>query len=258
MNRRPLKRFLVVFLLVLIVAGQALPIQAKSTKPSAAGYFRMLSPGQAGNRTEIDCWSLIHYSSWEPRPGNVWANNTYAPQPLTLEDFPAWDDSWNTFYKPRITGNFSGTTDEIIQWVACKWGISDNLLRAWAYIESNWKQPKLGAYLPITWGLCVPGHMADSCPTAFGILQTVWYYHPFGQEPFGAWPWIEKSTAFTLDLAAAEFRGCYDGLSAYMGPTAGDVWGCIASWRTRTYKPGGGSYAARVKMANQTRPWLKW
>ena len=34
--------------------------------------------------------------------------------------------------KPRITGNFTGTTDEIIQWAACKWGWSDNVVRAQA------------------------------------------------------------------------------------------------------------------------------
>ncbi len=33
-----------------------------------------------------------------------------------------------------------GTTDEIIQWAACKWGLPDNFLRAEAYTESTWFQ----------------------------------------------------------------------------------------------------------------------
>ena len=40
----------------------------------------------------------------------------------------------------RVTGHFTGTTDEIIQWAACKWGLSDNLLRAIAVRESGWYQ----------------------------------------------------------------------------------------------------------------------
>src|SRR5262245_64477950 len=36
----------------------------------------------------------------------------------------------------RVTGNFTGTTGEIIQWAACKWGFNVNALRAQAAIES--------------------------------------------------------------------------------------------------------------------------
>jgi len=40
----------------------------------------------------------------------------------------------------RVNGNFVGTTDEILQWAACKWGIPDNVIRAVAYQESTWYQ----------------------------------------------------------------------------------------------------------------------
>jgi hypothetical protein len=33
-------------------------------------------------------------------------------------------------YKARVTGNFRGTTDEVIQWAAIKWGFHPDLLRA--------------------------------------------------------------------------------------------------------------------------------
>ena len=33
-----------------------------------------------------------------------------------------------------------GTTDEIFQWAACKWGVPDDLLRAVAVRESTWHQ----------------------------------------------------------------------------------------------------------------------
>jgi soluble lytic murein transglycosylase-like protein len=36
-----------------------------------------------------------------------------------------------------VTGNFRGTTDEIIRWAAWKWGIDEDLLRAVAARESD-------------------------------------------------------------------------------------------------------------------------
>ena len=72
-------------------------------------------------------------SSWEPRPENTTANHTCRP-PDTLANFAQWNSAWNSNYKPRIDGNFQGTTDEIIQWAACKWGWSDELIRAEAVV----------------------------------------------------------------------------------------------------------------------------
>jgi hypothetical protein len=48
--------------------------------------------------------------------------------------------NWDSWLLPRVDGQYTGTTDEIIQWAACKWGISDNLLRAQAVRESTWYQ----------------------------------------------------------------------------------------------------------------------
>ena len=42
-----------------------------------------------------------------------------------------------TLYR-RVTGNFTGTTDEIIQWAACKWGIDEDIVRAQMAKESWW------------------------------------------------------------------------------------------------------------------------
>ncbi|MBE0695759.1 MAG: hypothetical protein IH586_02440, partial [Anaerolineaceae bacterium] len=43
-----------------------------------------------------------------------------------------------SIYNSRITGNFTGTTDEILQWAACKWGIDEDIVRAQAATESWW------------------------------------------------------------------------------------------------------------------------
>jgi autotransporter family porin len=37
-----------------------------------------------------------------------------------------------------VTGHFTGTTDEILQWGAYKWGFDPDLVRANAVDESRW------------------------------------------------------------------------------------------------------------------------
>lgn len=49
-----------------------------------------------------------------------------------------YNSLWDTWLLHRVDGRFSGTTDEILQWAACKWGLPDNLLRADAVEESTW------------------------------------------------------------------------------------------------------------------------
>ena len=102
-------------------------------------------------------------SSWEPRPENDTANHTAPTNPQDLANFSQWNATWNATYKPRIDGNFQGTTDEIIQWAACKWGWSDDLIRAEAVQESSWRQSTAG-----------------DGGNSFGLLQIKWNYHPAG------------------------------------------------------------------------------
>ena len=103
----------------------------------------MTAPGTAFP-SDAECAAQVRRSSWEPRPENYVANHTVAPQPNTLAKFSSWTTAWNSTYKTRITGNFTGTTDEIIQWVACKWGWSDEVLRAQSVQESSWRESAEG------------------------------------------------------------------------------------------------------------------
>ena len=64
-----------------------------------------------------------------------------------------------------MDGQFTGTTDEIFQWAACKWGLPDNLVRAIAVRESTWYQ-----YETYSSGRCVTnwgcGDMMSSANSA--------------------------------------------------------------------------------------------
>ena len=96
---------------------------------------------------------------------------------------------------------------------------------------------------------------------SFGIIQEKWYYNPDGVASDAAgssYPWIKRSTAYSLDLAVAQLRGCYDGMSTYLGNTRGQLWGCIGSWYSGGWDPSGGSYAASVQNHLSAKPWLNW
>jgi hypothetical protein len=203
-------------------------------------------------------------SSWEPRPENNTANHTAPTNPQDLANFSQWNATWNATYKPRIDGHFSGTTDEIIQWVACKWGWSDNLVRAEAFVESHWNQatgPKYGfGDYETDPSDCTYDH-TPPCPTSFGIIQVKWLFHPAGyssSSPQSSYPWITRSTAYDLDVQVAEMRGCYDGMSTYLGDTRGDLWGCIQDWNSGSWSPDGGPYSAEVQATMTAEPWLTW
>jgi autotransporter family porin len=221
-----------------------------------------LSAPGAAFPSDADCAARVHMSTWEPRPENDVANHTMGPVTNTLGNFSQWSATWNAVDRPRIDGQFAGTTDEIIQWAACKWGLSDEALRAQAVVESSWRQSEVSDFEPRSNGHCVFDDTTDrSCPTSFSIIQVKWYYHPqyfASNSPQSSYPWIKNSTAFALDQAAAEMRGCYDGQSTYLGKTTGDIWGCIQDWYSGAWTPGGGAYANQVKAYVTSKPWLTW
>jgi len=62
------------------------------------------------------------------------------PHNLSVENYwTKWGDTRN-----QATGDFTGTTTEIIQWAACKWGIDEDTIRAAAVPESYWHMSTVG------------------------------------------------------------------------------------------------------------------
>jgi hypothetical protein len=108
-------------------------------------------------------------SDRETVPENSGANMS-VPKDLSLPPWPDfWNPSVNRLFVPRIDGQYTGTTDQIIVWGACKWGISTDVVRAMAMQESSWRQSTVGDYVDNP-ALCVDGYSVP-CPTSFGILQ---------------------------------------------------------------------------------------
>ena len=61
-----------------------------------------------------------------PDPSAVHA--AFAARPRAVGG--AYDAHWDSWLLPRVDGQFTGTTDEIFQWGACKWGLPEALLRS--------------------------------------------------------------------------------------------------------------------------------
>jgi hypothetical protein len=168
----------------------------------------------------------------------------------------------NRHIVPRINGDFTGTTAEILRWAACKWGINQDIVFAQAAVESWWRQTTKGDWE--TSG-CPPGHgpgvdgRPGLCPQSWGVLQNRYPYET------SSWPGIARSTAMNADLAYAIWRACYDGYETWLNTVphvgryhAGDAWGCVGRWFAgRWHTPPAQKYIARVKQYLRERIWTK-
>jgi autotransporter family porin len=163
----------------------------------------------------------------------------------------------------RVDGNFTGTTDEILQWVACKWGIDENVVRAQAAVESWWNMSNLGDWTGNA-AVCAPNHPIGSdpahprqCPESVGMLQVRYQYtkNAFNQ--------AETSAAYNADYVYAAWRACYDGEETWLNTTdhegtyrPGDLWGCVGVWYAgRWYTAPAQGYISKVQNYLSERIW---
>jgi hypothetical protein len=195
-------------------------------------------PPNAPLRDGRKCGSLVQRTAWEPRPDNTLANHR-VPTAQQIARLSPWGpaiglDAKADIFRKQITGNFTGTTDEIIQWASCKWGIDVNIMRAQAVKESEWHQSYRGDWTTDR-HLCPPGTWNDTgCYQSYGILQIKYIYN------ISAWPMSRDNTAFNIDYMYGYTRACYEGWTNYLyerSPSrgyssyhAGDLWGCIGAW----------------------------
>ncbi len=232
----------------------------RPTMPSSTTFFDVLLPGSR-LPSDAECASLVK-SRPENKRSNVTANNTRGNQGIAGDFFGGDDPRANTEIGVRVDGSFTGTTDEILQWAACKWGFNEDVVRAQAAMESWWRQDTKGDWTTNS-ANCAPGHglgadgQAGQCPESFGILQNRYPYEKSG------WPGMETSTAFNADLAYAEMRACYEGYETWLntvdrGSTyaAGDMWGCVGRWYAgRWHTSAAETYITKVKSYLNQRIW---
>ncbi len=153
----------------------------------------------------------------------------------------------------RADGQYTGTTDEILQWGSCKWGFDANVTRATAVNESHWHQDAIG----------------DN-GESYGILQIK---ITAGNYPSTV-PYEQNSTAFNVDYKLAQQRACFEGQISYLTgrpplsgyPTyqqaQGNVdqmlWGCVGQWFSGGwYDSGAVNYINEVQSYLASKPWLQ-
>ena len=122
------------------------------------------------------------------------------------------------------------STDDLIQWAAHKWGISENWLRAEYVVESYWNQFNLGDDTKVSsgWYDLYPYQSriphSSNVDQSLGITQVRWA--PDGSFPPGTEPLRWESTAFNIDEQASTIRFYYDNPS-----------GARYSWGDSSYAP---------------------
>jgi hypothetical protein len=234
-------------------------------------YFATLPP-HAALPSGAQCAAEVHASQSEPemREANTPANHT-VPTLAQLAMFhlfpikgrfaPA-SDFW------RVDGQFTGTTDEILRWGACKWGVDEDVVRAEAAAESHWLQSGAGDSTSDR-SLCPSGTGYQGawdgtrCMQSYGIMQMKY-------KSFGGWPLSKDSTAFNVDFRLAYQRACMNGDINYLaqrvpepgyptypnGTTDQMMWGCMGDWFSGGwYDKGAVHYIAEVKSLLTRKGW---
>ncbi len=234
--------------------------------PAAAGaapaYFRTLPPG-AALPTGAQCAAWVRARPMaESKAANA-RDNQVTGQSVGARFFSAGDSPLaDELLAPRINGDFTGTTAEILRWAACKWGIDQDVVFAQAAVESWWQQDTLGDWAADA-SACPPGHQpgqdgkSGQCPQSYGILQN---RYPFEQ---ASWPGIGDSTAMNADTAYAIWRSCYDGYEPWLNTVPhngtyaqGDLWGCVGRWFSgRWHDAGAQQYIAKVQQYLSEKIW---
>ena len=238
-----------------LVLALAQPAQAAvehpSVRPRALLDILHADPGSGSKATtrpvgspplsDAEAAARVRRSSFEPRPGNTKYNQTM-PTAAQLAMWNVNPDKSGFESNTRVTGRFTGTTDEILQWAAHKWGFDEDVFRAVAANESWWHQTAGGA---------------DQ--QGGGLMSPTWSQH-LGSLPIGM-----ASTAFNVDWFAATMRFYFDGGATWFNDvergrqySAGDFWGCIGAWYAgRWHTAGAERYVSEVRHWLRQRVWAQ-
>lgn len=202
------------------------PTAPSTTPPPSTGRFTTRPVG-AGLPSDGTCAAAVRRTP-EVRTSNAAPNSTRGVGADSLY--------------PRVTGDFTGTTDEILQWVACKWGIDEDIVRAQIAKESWWHMSTVG----------------DN-GESFGLGQVRVPYHGTAFVNNNA----RASSAYNVDYTYAVWRECFEGRLGWLNDVehtgtyaAGDVNGCLGVWfagRWRT--PAAITYIADVQSYLNQRVW---
>jgi hypothetical protein len=163
-----------------------------------------------------------------------WSQNMTRGRPTNAWAF--WGNAnWRGYYD-RIDGACTGTTEQILEWAAKKWGFDQlgypDLAKAVGVAETWWRVSFVGPYGELGILQLHPGFLPDTEPATW-------------------------STAYGADYAMAVIRSYYDGSNWIGAATKGDLRGSVAAWNCGCAYNGGGMYASTVFQYHSTKPWKR-
>jgi hypothetical protein len=220
-------------------AGLALLIAVALAAPAGAADL-VTRPHAKRPLADAKAAKLVKRGRFEPRPANRDATRR-VPTAAQLRAFRAQSEMP---YARYVTGRFRGTTDEVIQWAARKWGFAPDLLRAVATVESWWRMSTVG-------------DGGDS----FGLFQVRRPFHcvePVCEQ-------FRRDAAFNADYYGGILRSYYDGRQTWLHTVSGengkryrkgDLWGSVGAWFSgRWWNEPARGYVRGVKRRLAERTW---
>lgn len=248
------------------ISSQSFTVNVKNPTSGGPAYFSTL-PVNAALPSGSTCASwVLSDPSTELQPANSTANHT-VPTTSQLSSFhsnPTFIGDLSAADYQRIDGNFKGTTDQIIRWAACKWGLDENAMRAEAWEETDapvhaWAQAQVGDWTTVqanchagAWN----GWNGSGCWKSYGIFQV----QPL---TWNVWPEVQSTTAFNVDFRSGYQRACMNGHVRGLGtsyPGSSDTnerfWGCMGEWYSGAWNDTGALYyISLVQKWVSSEPW---
>jgi hypothetical protein len=217
-----------------------------------AFYFETSAPGTPLPGGEVCAGQVRADESVENRPENDGPNSTIVDIAVEIDGA---DKVWNDRLAPRVTGDFTGTTEQVLRWVSCKWGFDEDITRARAVTESSWLMSTAGDITDNELDCDFLG-LESPCPQSYGLLQVKGTVHT------GTFPYSTESSAFGAEYAMAWLRACYEGSFTWLiddGYVAGDEWGCVGAWFSGEWLDDAAlGYIEEVKHNLETRAWERY
>lgn len=211
-------------------------------------YFETLPPGTELPDEALCAEQVLVDASVENRPENEGPNSTALDVAVDIDGAEAMND----VLAARITGDFTGTTEQVLRWVSCKWGFDEDITRARAVTESSWLMSTAGDVTEDV-DACDFLGLEAPCPQSYGLLQVKGTVHT------GTFPTTTRSSAFGAEYAMAWLRACYEGAFTWLledGYVSGDEWGCVGAWFSgEWYDDGAIGYIEEVKGNLESRAW---
>ena len=131
---------------VAMIAASRAGARAAFGRESPAFFYAPAACGDAQRRS-MRHGSAHRATSWEPRSAKF-RGQSHRSDLRAIGGFSSRADQRHVSRRrrdfARVDGKFTGTTDQILRWGACKWGIDEDVVRAEAVAESHWRQDDAG------------------------------------------------------------------------------------------------------------------